>query len=322
MLSTPDFNQKQIVFLMPSRGEKLSFKNDNIIIADGDGNVKHQSTCYRLFVVFVVGHLTVTSGLLDRANKFGFSIYFLTENFRNYGAWTSKTQGNVLLRKKQYLYNDFEIANYIVQNKISNQCNAIKNIRSLTVAQKNAIEQLRGYLNCLEQQKFDLYELLGIEGVASRVYFSAIFADCNWTARRPRVKHYTINCLLDIGYTMLFNFVEALLDCYGFDVYKGVYHQQFYQRKSLVCDIVEPFRPIIDARLRKAYRLNQINEKDFYVTKGKYSLFGKNAKPYIKWIMETILENKIEVFLYIQSYYRAFMKDLPIEQFPIFKYKG
>jgi len=55
MLSNTEFQQKQIIFALLSRGEKLSFKNDNVIISDDEG-VKHQSTCYRLFALFIVGH--------------------------------------------------------------------------------------------------------------------------------------------------------------------------------------------------------------------------------------------------------------------------
>ena len=34
MMSTRDFECKQIAFVFTSRGEKISFKNDNLIISD------------------------------------------------------------------------------------------------------------------------------------------------------------------------------------------------------------------------------------------------------------------------------------------------
>jgi CRISPR-associated protein Cas1 len=127
------------------------------------------------------------------------------------------------------------------------------------------------------------------------------------------------NCLLDIGYTLLFNIVEALLNIYGFDLYQGVYHRQFYQRKSLVCDLVEPFRPVIDIRIRKAYNLGQIKQEDFDVRQGQYFLYGKESKPYISWLLEELLSYKKDMFLYVQGYYRAFMKEAPISQYTEFK---
>lgn len=48
MLTEPDFIEKKIVIVMPQRGDKISFKNDNIIITDIDGKIKFQLTCYKL----------------------------------------------------------------------------------------------------------------------------------------------------------------------------------------------------------------------------------------------------------------------------------
>ena len=74
MLNANDFGKKQIIFLFTNAGEKLSFSNDNIVVKDRDGKVKHQSTCYRLFMVCVIGNISITSGLIQRSKKFGFSI--------------------------------------------------------------------------------------------------------------------------------------------------------------------------------------------------------------------------------------------------------
>ena len=54
MMSTRDFECKQIAFVFTSKGEKISFKNDNLLILDEEGKVKHQSTCYRLFLLFII----------------------------------------------------------------------------------------------------------------------------------------------------------------------------------------------------------------------------------------------------------------------------
>ena len=36
MMSTDDFNSKQILILVTRDGQKLSFKNDNVVITDKD----------------------------------------------------------------------------------------------------------------------------------------------------------------------------------------------------------------------------------------------------------------------------------------------
>lgn len=318
MLNLPDFQQKKIICAVLNNGEKLSFKNDNLIIKDKEGQVRHQSTCYRISSLFLIGPITITSGLLQRAKKFGFSIILMSYGLRVYGGWHFGTEGNVLLRKKQYAYDSLEIAQHLVQNKIYNQLRVLKGIREKSSSIKNSIKKLEEYSQKLPQKNWNLKQVLGLEGVSSRIYFQSLFHETGWISRRPRVKHDTINTLMDTGYTFLFCFIEGLLNLYGFDVYEGVYHTNFYQRKSLVCDIVEPFRPLIDRRIYKAYRLKQVNVKDFYFSNNQYRLFGEKGKPYLKWLIEVLTKNKDELFQYVQFYYRAFMRSKPIEEYPYY----
>lgn len=321
-MSTRDFEHKQIIFAMLNEGEKISFKNDNIVIRREDNSVKLQSTCYRLFVLFIAGHFSLTSGLMERARKFSFTIVFLNYYMRPYAVLPAKAEGNVILRRTQYYYEDFDIGAYIISNKIHNQNFLLKKIRNKTENLKRIISLMDVYEKSVLVPGLSVQEIMGIEGVAARGYFEQLFREHNWSARRPRVKHDSINCLMDIGYTILFNLINAILELFGFDTYVGVLHREFFHRKSLVCDIVEPFRPIIDASLIKALNLGQIHEEDFYVNQGQYFIGGKNAVPYIKIMLDALLEYKNEVFLYVQSYYRAFVRQKTIDQFPNFYMEG
>ena len=320
MLSLPDFREKQIILALLSHKDKLSFKNDNVIITDEHKKIKHQSTCYRLFSLFIVGHSDITTGLLARAKKFGFSIVLMNHNLKPYARWNAHSEGNVLLRKKQYKYDSLDIAIKLVHNKIYNQAKTLQKIRNKSCHEKEVIKSLLKYTGKLSvNNNITSKELLGLEGIASKIYFQSLFKDFKWKARRPRVKMDITNCLLDIGYTLLFNFMEGLIGLYGFDVYKGVYHKEFYQRKSLVCDLIEPFRPLIDHRVRKAYKLNQIKTKDFTVSQGQYKLFGRKSLPYLGFFIETLILNKLDIFKYVQLYYRSFIRSKPIEEYPYYE---
>lgn len=322
MLTRPDFMEKQIIIALLDNDEKLSFKNDNIIITDADGKIKHQSSCYRLFLLLIVGHVSITSGLIQRAQKFRFQIVLMTHGMRPYAQLGYGTQGHVLLRKKQYDYDSFDIAAHLVKNKIDNQLQALTKIRKKSELIKKSIQSLKDYRIKVDSPVDDLHALLGIEGISSRVYFQALFEDTNWQGRKPRTKINPINTLLDIGYTKLFYFVEAMLGVYGFDIYQGFYHQTFYQRKSLVCDMVEPFRPMIDWRIRSAYNLGQIKLEDFHVNHNQYQLSFKNAKPYVAWLTQELIDNREAIFCYIQEFYRAFIQDKPIEAYPVWDFKN
>ena len=318
MLTRPDFKHKQILFLFTNQGERLSFKNDNLIIQDENKKIKHQSTCYRLFTLFVVGNISLTSGLIQRAKKFQFSIILMSHNLKPYACINAQIEGNVLLRSKQYNYQQTDIARHIVKNKLQMQKYALNRIRAKTQKNQQAQQKITQLLQTLIHTPITLQDLLNIEGQAAKSYFKAMYDNTKWQGRKPRTKIDPTNTLLDIGYTLLFNMIEALLNLYGFDLYKGVYHQVFYQRKSLVCDLMEPARPIIDYRIRKAISLEQIDLDDFDQRQGQYILFGKKAAPYSAFLLTEILHYKESLFLYIQRYYRAFMQDKAIEQYPIF----
>lgn len=91
-------------------------------------------------------------------------------------------------------------------------------------------------------------------------------------------------------------------------------------RKSLVCDLMEPFRPIIDYTVRKGINLGQIKETDFKLFSGRYILEWKCSPAYSKLFLDSILDYKVDLFKYIQGYYRAFMKQKTIQEYPIFIY--
>ena len=307
MLNANDFKKKQIVFLFTNEGDKLSFLNDNIIVKNKEGGIKYQSTCYRLFMICVVGNISITSGLIQRSKKFGFSICLMTTTFKVYEILGARMEGNTLLRKHQYEYTENDIGRKIEQNKIKNQSQILKNIRGKNQIMKEGIELLDKMVVQLEQQ-LEYLEVMGIEGNAARVYFSRVFDNVDWKGRKPRIKNDYVNVTLDIGYTMLFNIVDAILQVYGFDTYYGVFHKCFYMRKSLVCDLMEPIRPVVDYQVRKSINLGQCKENDFEVVNNRWCLKYKSNPQYIQFLMNAILEYKDDIFLYIQQYYRFFMK--------------
>lgn len=321
MLSIPDFKEKSIVICFASEGQKVSFKNDNLIIQDNEENIIIQTTCYRIFALWIIGNITVTSGILERSKKFGFPIQMLSHNYRPYGIWNNATEGNVLLRKKQYLYNDTTIARHIVFNKITNQIELLKSIRDKSDELINVIDLMKKYAEQIQPAN-NIQTLLGLEGVSTRLYFKHWFEGMNWNGRKPRTKVDIINTTLDIGYTYLFNIIEAMLNLYGFDLYQGVYHKCFYQRKSLVCDLVEPFRCMIDKQIKRAHGLKQLQTNDFIEQKGRYFLKREKNKDYTHWLMEPLLLHKEDIFKYIQQYYRAFIRNKPIEEYPTFNMKN
>lgn len=316
MLSLPDFKEKQILFIRPERGvsNNIRFWNDNIVFSKA-GKVVNRASCHRVFAVFIIGDITITSGLMKDGVRHGVSFFFLKENFQNYASFNAAVEGHVVLRKKQYDSSNSEelaMAKLLVTNKISNQCTLLESRKM----NNGLLDRKDYYLNSVRIAR-TRDSLRGVEGSASRAFFQEYFKDLKWRRRAPRSKEDISNLLLDIGYTMLFNCVESLLRLHGFDTYKGFYHTFFFQRKSLACDVMEPMRCIIDKELLKIHNLKRINEKDFETQGNRYVLPYANSKKYSEIFLNTIMDYKEDIYKYIHEYYRYVLRGDP-EPFPEF----
>lgn len=273
----------------------------------------------KILVLFVVGNIKITTPLIEKCQKFGVALIVVKPSFRPVFFYSNSAEANYLLRKRQYSMSpdNVSIAKVLVRNKIKNQLKALKDSRCKDTLTLNAIEFLESSMEVVNGI-IDFQTLLGIEGACAKSYFNAYYQNHNWSMRRPRTKCDTLNATMDIGYTILFNLVECYLRMFGFDLYIGVYHKLWFKRKSLVCDIMEPFRPIIDKAIRTALNRKQFSEKDFIMQKGEWHLkFEKNAD-YSRIFFDALIPYKTEVFKYIQSYYRCFMGDKPSSQYPTF----
>lgn len=317
MLSKPDFTYKNILVNFCRKAQNISFKNDNLVIYDGEEEeMIVQKSCHRLFALWLIGNTNLSTGVLQKSKKFGFSILHTSINFKVIGSWNSPVEGNFLLREKQYGKHHFIIAKHIVANKLSNQLQLLKSIRDKTDVLKTDIDRIKKLIAKIDDANNQ--QLLSIEGNVARMYFKHWFVNQNWRGRKPRSKINPLNVCMDIGYTLLFNYIECHLHLYGFDVYKGVYHTNFYTRKSLVCDLVEPFRCIIDRCLKNAFNTQQFSTDDFSLVKGQFVLKRAKNGHYTKTMVAAILERKEDIYDYLLHYYRAFIRDKAIEQYPIF----
>lgn len=317
MISATDFEKKQIIVVLFSEGERMSFSNDNVVVRTPDNKIKFQCSCFRLFIIYAVGNCSITSVLISKAKKFGFFIAMMTSGFRLYSVIGADKDSNTLLKEKQYKFSGNDLAKHIIKNKIFNQAATLNMVRNKSESQKEAIKTIQKYLTQIDRCE-NIGELMAYEGLSAKLYFKNYFNNILWQGRQPRIKRDIANSVLDIGYTLLFSFIDALLSAYGFDTYKGVMHKQFYMRKSLVCDIVEPFRPLIDIQMKKSFNLKQIKDNDFTIINNQYRVKWSESAKYVSILMTPIIENKKYIFDYIQNYYRAFMKGLTAEKFPIF----
>lgn len=304
MMSLADFSEKQILFIESKFGSanSLQFQNDNILYKKDYRN-NNRISCYKVFAIFIIGNCTISSVLIKKCKKYGISLFLLGDNFECYATMSAGLESNFILRDRQYKKEDeLLMAKILVKNKVTNQFLLLRE-KGFQMNFRDRVIELNRKLNRIKDEK----ELLGMEGNYSKDFFREYFRSIGWIRRAPRTKFDPNNVLLDIGYTFMFNFVDALLKLYGFDTYKGFYHKLFFQRKSLSCDIVEPFRCIIDRQLLKAYNLRQINNDDFEYKNGKYVLSFDKQRKYVGIFAQAVMDNKEDIFNYVRDFYRFFV---------------
>lgn len=320
MISLPDFKEKQILFVNTEWGKpsRLRFFNDNIVF-EQEGKVVNRVSIHKTFAVFICGDLSFTTGFIKKSKDYGVSVFLLKHNFELYGGLFTTADGHYVLRMKQYAQTEDEqlnMAKLLVKNKIANQTETV--ISKCDEDIKNEWNYKLGETSEKIEQVKDHNELLGIEGNYSKEYFRQHFSSMEWRRRAPRTKEDINNFLLDMGYTLLFNFVDSLLRLHGFDTYKGFYHRLFFQRRSLSCDVMEPLRPLIDRKILKMHNLKQINEKDFQVQNGAFVLPWEHYPKYAGNFLQSLMDEKEDIFRYVHGFYQYVMDDKKYD-FPEFK---
>ncbi len=273
----------------------------------------------KILALFVVGHIKVTTPLIEKCQRFNVALVVMKPNLRPVFYWSNAAEANFLLRQKQYNFQktDLDFAKKLVENKIANQMRALEKTRkkdSMTIRAKLECGAALSMINEFE----DYNKLMGIEGFVSKSYFAAYFQDQDWKGRCPRIKRDVINVALDIGYTILFNFIECFARMFGFDLYVGVYHRMWFKRKSLICDLMEPFRCLIDHCVLLAFNRKQFSAKDFTLVKQEYRLKYDKTADYYRIYYDALIVRKVDIFKYVHAYYRCFMKHDVTDAFPEF----
>lgn len=322
MFTNKDIEYRTIYVVNCIKDRNLRVSNGELLLEDMEEKKTLTKLPFqKILALFIVGHIHVTTPLIEKCKKFNVALVVMKPTLRPVFYWSNSAEANYLLRQKQYQLNkdNIVIAKWLVYNKISNQLSLLQKTRRTDVLTHEAKEVCNNALSDCLNRITEYNRLMGLEGYVSKVFFRAYYQDIGWNCRQPRTKCDSINATMDIGYTLLFNYIECFVRMFGFDVYVGVFHRLWFKRKSLICDLVEPFRCIIDHTVRTAYNRKQFSVKDFVIHKGEYRLkFEKNAY-YIKVFFDDLIPYKMEIFNFVRSYYRCFMQDKDISKYPQFE---
>ncbi|HZU34520.1 MAG TPA: CRISPR-associated endonuclease Cas1 [Gemmataceae bacterium] len=107
--------------------------------------------------------------------------------------------------------------------------------------------QLAGLTGTVDEQRASI---MGLEGAAGRVYFACLGKlvpePYRFTGRSRHPATDGCNAMLNYCYGVLYSLVERACICAGLDPFVGFLHTDNYGKKSLVFDLLEPFRILGD----------------------------------------------------------------------------
>jgi CRISPR-associated protein Cas1 len=255
-------------------------KNTELTIAQGRLKVKveNQHEQYTSLPLAQMNALVIscdcqlTSGMLRSLSKHKVSLICL--NNRNPEASmisVPMSNGNIARRFAQYQWLANEehkilFSQKLVRRKITLQLSMLRKLKAVRPDKATQFNRAIKVLSKLRSANsrsligsMTINEVMGIEGIAAKHYFSAlseVFApSLKFTQRNKRPPRDPVNSILSFMYTM--TYFEGIRACHGagLDPYLGVLHQPTYNRASLACDIEELIRTNVDFWTYEMFRL-------------------------------------------------------------------
>lgn len=290
-----------------SRGSYLRKKNNCFL-------VKNEDKIFEVSVKKVDNILITTSAYLSTdAVKFAvdnnIDIIFLDHFGNPYGrVWHSKLGSTTLIRRKQLESSTGEkglnLAKEWVICKIENHVDFLKNLAN---SRSNKEKVINECIVSLEKKMFMLQKMEGsleekrnsimaIEGIAGKEYFEVLSHiiperfKFNGRSRNPAKDEF--NCLLNYGYGVLYSMVEKGCILAGLDPYLGFIHTDNYNKKSLVFDLIEMFRILVDKTVIYLFSKRKVKKEYFDQIKNGLSLNQEGKVVLISELNET-LEKKV-----------------------------
>ena len=123
----------------------------------------------------------------------------------------------------------------IVAEKIRKQADFLTELQKTEEA-----SLLRSYLSQIEP-----HDVTNREGHAAKVYFNALFGK-----EFTRSEENVTNAALNYGYSIILSAFNREIVAHGYLTQLGIFHDNMFNHFNLSCDLMEPFRILIDRRVK------------------------------------------------------------------------
>ncbi len=194
-----------------------------------------------------------------------------------------------------------------IKSQISWSNEIKENLWTIIVSEKikKQMEVLK-YFNIKEYKLLENYmfqvehfDITNREGHAAKVYFNLLFGvDFNRDD-----KENVINMALDYGYSILLSLFNREIVSNGYITNIGLFHKNKFNHFNLSCDLMEPFRPLVDKMVVEMNIKNFSTEEKRHLQKIlSTQLFIKNkqfflqdvVRIYTKSILDALDENSLD----------------------------
>jgi len=209
--------------------------------------------------ILISSAVKLSSAALQLAVEHNIDVVFLDKFGAPFGRlWHAKLGSTTRIRRGQLIASTsadgLGYALRWVQQKLDNQIEFLTTLANKRPAKQ---EQLGVYISQIQVirgklQDFDIKNeiaadsLRGLEGTAGRIYFEALSfvqpEQFPFSGRSRQPAKDEFNCILNYCYGVLYGLVERACMLSGLEPYLGFFHADNYNKKSLVFDLIEPYR--------------------------------------------------------------------------------
>ena len=230
-------------------------------------------------IIFDSNSVSLSSGTISCLCKWGIKLLFCNEKHNplsetiifDDNAFSAGRLFEQINWKNDYKLNVWK---KIIDNKVKNQYRL-----AAKTDEKRASAILEMLSNINDSNVND------IEANAARIYFKIIFG-----RGFNRRTESDINSALNYGYAIIMSLINKSVVAHGYNTALGINHCSIKNPFNLSCDLIEPFRPVVDAIVY----INKGRDLDFDYKRELIELLNKEVKYNGH---RTELQNAIECFV-------------------------
>ena len=222
--------------------------------------------------------------------------------------WFSKMGSTALIRRKQLevaeMPHGLELVMQMIRQKMENQARFLKKLMHARPGKDSqfdsAITTIEQSLSSLTSSDEDIEgfrnRIMGLEGTAGRAYFQCLSTimpeKYRFEGRSRRPARDPFNAVLNYCYGILYSLVEKTCILSGLDPYVGFLHTDNYNKKSLVFDLIEPFRVYGEQTVVYLFTGRKIKD-EYYDPKDNAVSLNQKGKPVVVEAMNKHLDETI-----------------------------